>query len=672
MAVNARALPVRPALPVAAAALVALPTYVVAAGLPPSSVAAMLATFALMAFAGIAVLRRALPEERSPLCLFVFGSVAGLLLGRIGLVLAGIVPVLHNHAVLLVSVAAAGVGAVFARDVLRPWTEMDRRELPTLAGACAVVLLLLAPPLSRLGVATERGYAFVAHFNTDLFQHAAVTAELMRGLPPQNPWFVGEALHYYWFFHLWPAALAALTGIPARDAILVTIPVTVVLFVAALALLLRAYVPARLPRYFGIGLGLVAYSYIGLLVVVRLVAPRLLDLAPKYFTGEYTLLSHSWYRDLLYEPHAVTALTALLFALYLDRAPVPRPGISVLVGLALGTTVMTDSFIGVIGLASFAVVYAWRFLRDGRRRWPALLTAATIVIVLAGALALHVFPTSRGAVGPGPHPILKFAPAYLLLDLGPILIFGVTGLVLVALRSRLRDHGLLMAVLLVSLAVSFLVIVPLDPNTALRKGLKTLQIPLVVFAAEAANAYLARPRPRWLSAAAVAVVLAGAVTLVTDISQYVDVRGRTAMPTTYLSADEVDALEWIRRHTPPDSVFQVVSEVRPGSRFRDTAGSLVCTFGERRTLSGDYKAPELFHVDLGTIARRRARLEQMFLARDPEVVRSVLRDLGPDYLYMDDRKPGPVELLRELATTGTVKEIYTANHIHILAVSSRK
>ncbi|HEY3066253.1 MAG TPA: DUF2298 domain-containing protein [Methylomirabilota bacterium] len=666
-----RTLPV-PALPVAGVVLVALPTYVVAAGLPPSSVAAMLVTFALMAFAGIAVLRRALPDERSPLCLFVFGSVLGLLLGRVGLILAGIVPALHSHALLFVSVAAAVVGAVFARDTVRPWTEADRREFPVLACVCAVMLLLLTPPLSRLGVATERGYAFVAHFNTDLFQHAAVTAEVMRGLPPQNPWFVGEALHYYWFFHLWPASLASLTGVPARDAILVTIPVTVVLFVAALALVLRAHVTARLPRYFGIGLGLVAYSYIGLLVVVRLVAPRLLDLAPKYFTGEYTLLSHSWYRDLLYEPHAVTALAALLFALYLDRAPGPRPGASILVGLALGTTVMTDSFIGVIGLASFGLVYAWRFVRDPRRRWPALLTLATIVTVLAGALALHVFPTSRGAVAPGPHPIFKFAPAYLLVDLGPILIFGVIGLALIAARSRIREHGLLVAILLVSLAVSFLIIVPLDPNTALRKGLKTLQIPLVVFAAEGAAAYLVGRRRRWLSAAAGMVVLAGAVTLVTDISQYIDVRGGSAMPTTYLSADEADALEWVRRNTPPGAVFQVVSEVRPGSRYRDTAGSLVCTFGERRTLSGDYKAPEMFQVDAATIARRRARLEEMFLARDPDVVRAVLHDLGPDYLYMDDRKPGPVEPLRELETTGALKEIYSANHIHILAVSSRK
>jgi hypothetical protein len=639
-----------PALPVAAAALVAFPTYVAAAGLPPGSVATMLATFALMALAGITVLRRVLPEERSPLCLLVFGSVAGLLLGRVALVLAGVVPVFHGHGLLLVTLMAAATAAVLARGAIIPWPEEDRRELPILAGACAMVLLLLAPPLSRLGAPTEHGYAFVSHFNTDFFQHTAVTAELTRGLPPQNPWFAGEALHYYWFFHLWPAALAALTGVPARDAILLTMPVTAVLFVAALALFIRTYVAARLPRYFGMALGLLAYSFIGLLVIVRVLLPRLLDLAPKYFTPEYTLLSHSWYRDLLYEPHAVTALTALLFALYLDRVPPPRP---------------------VIGLGSFGLIYAWRLVREPARRWPAVLTGATIVLVLAAARALEVFPTSRGAVAPGPHPIAKFAPLYLLIDIGPILIFGLIGLLLVAIRSRLRGHELLIAMLVLSLAVSFLAIVPLDPNTALRKGLKTVQIPFVVLAAEAAAAYLVARRRWWLSAAGALVVLVGAVSVATDIAQYVDVHGRSAMPATFLSADELDALEWVRRHTPPDAVFQVVSEVRPGSRFRDTAGSLVCTFGERRTLSGDYKAPELFQVDRAKIARRRARLEEMFVARDPETVLAVLRDIQPDYLYMDDRRPGPVALVRSLAATGAIKEAYTAHHIHVLEVPRR-
>jgi hypothetical protein len=62
----------------------------------------------------------------------------------------------------------------------------------------------------------------------------------------------------------------------------------------------------------------------------------------------------------------------------------------------------------------------------------------------------------------------------------------------------------------------------------------------------------------------------------------------------------------------------------------------------------------------------------MFLAREPEAIVDVLRDLKPDYLYMDDRKPGPVTLLRSLVGTGLIEEAYTANHIHVLEVSPRR
>jgi hypothetical protein len=57
------------------------------------------ATFSAMAYAGLVFLRRALPSEDSRLSLLVFGAVIGLMLGRVGLILAGFVPakVIDDH-----------------------------------------------------------------------------------------------------------------------------------------------------------------------------------------------------------------------------------------------------------------------------------------------------------------------------------------------------------------------------------------------------------------------------------------------------------------------------------------------------------------------------------------------------------------------------------------------
>ncbi len=43
---------------------------------------------------------------------------------------------------------------------------------------------------------------------------------------PENPYFAGQTLHYYWFYHLWPAAIIDLSGVTARSAVALTLPAT--------------------------------------------------------------------------------------------------------------------------------------------------------------------------------------------------------------------------------------------------------------------------------------------------------------------------------------------------------------------------------------------------------------------------------------------------------------
>ncbi len=659
-------------MPIAAGGwLISLTTFCLAGRVSPLAALVVAATFSAMTYAGVVMLRRVLPAEQSKLCLIVFGAILGLMLGRAGLLLAGLVPALHAVGLLLVSILSLVLALLLKRApaLPSPGIEEDKREWVWLAGVAALVLLLMSPAYWGVGRLTERGYAFVAHFNTDFLQHAAAAAELTRGIPPQNPWFSGERLHYYWFYHLWPAAVASLTGVSARDALVLTIPPTVMLFLGALTLTVRADVPARWPRFFGIGLGVFAYSYVGVLFLIRQVSPALLERIPT--RTDYTFLSHSWYRDFLYEPHAVTALTQLLLVLYLDRATrrSATPMASVLLGLALGLTAMTDSFIGFIGLCWFASVSLWRFVRDEDGRLHLILPFAAAAVTLGGAVALGMFPLSAGVITLHFHPIAKVAPLYLLVDLGPLFLFGIAGLAVVIAGGRVGERGLVLALAPPAILVAFLLVVPLDPNTALRKGIKVLQLPLVVLAADACAVYLMRPRNRQLTAACLAAVALGVVTLGTDVFQYVDLLGKRSQPATYLSVAEMDALDWMRTHTPRNAVFQELHEVRPGRTFFDTAGSIISTFGERRTLSGDYKAPELFQVPRSKLEARRRELERLFIAPDTRAARRVLQDLSPDYLYVDERQPGSVAAIRQLQSLGVLKESYRVNGIHIFKVN---
>src|SRR6185295_16242442 len=85
--------------------LIALLTFGLAAHVSPLGALMVIATFLAMAYAGVVCLSRALPSEQSKLSLLVFGAVLGLMLGRVGLIVTGLIGAIHTAGLLLVSVA---------------------------------------------------------------------------------------------------------------------------------------------------------------------------------------------------------------------------------------------------------------------------------------------------------------------------------------------------------------------------------------------------------------------------------------------------------------------------------------------------------------------------------------------------------------------------------------
>ena len=107
------------------------------------------------------------------------------------------------------AVLSAGLGLVVMR-----WTERraEQNETPGRAawlvgfGLAAVVAALVVPiPWLREGA--------------DAWFHTAVVAEIERaGIPPQDPYFAGMPLQYFWFYHVALVALRIATGLSAPDA----------------------------------------------------------------------------------------------------------------------------------------------------------------------------------------------------------------------------------------------------------------------------------------------------------------------------------------------------------------------------------------------------------------------------------------------------------------------
>ncbi|MFX1519687.1 MAG: hypothetical protein ACFFCD_07190 [Promethearchaeota archaeon] len=80
----------------------------------------------------------------------------------------------------------------------------------------SILLLLVGIPHLLLGVSSDNGYMFSAPWQRrDVFWHISLSEEIMRGVPPGNPYFAGASFVVYtWFFHLHFALTSLLSDIP--------------------------------------------------------------------------------------------------------------------------------------------------------------------------------------------------------------------------------------------------------------------------------------------------------------------------------------------------------------------------------------------------------------------------------------------------------------------------
>lgn len=659
--------------------LTAVLTFGAAARVAPMAILAGALLFGAMATAGTAIFARVIPSDRSGLELWVFGSVLGLAMGRVALVVASLL--LGNGASSVWTVVGGFIvmaALVHGRRERGLWlTPDDQLELPGLAVIACCILLTTAVAYHGVGRATAAGYAFVPYFNWDFLQHVSTTAELARAVPPENPCFAGERLQYYWLYHLWPAAIERLTGVTARDALVGSLPFNNLLFAAALTLIVRRIVPDRRARTVAVLAGVMSYSYIGLLFLATHLGPHLLRVPNlSHSASGYSQLSHSWFRDFLYEPHAVSAMTGLLTAVFVRRWTTGRASVwaGAIAGFCLACAFWTDAFVGLLGCLWYAAVTLYGVIRNrgaGELR-GAMACGVAASAIIGSAIGLGALPLRGHLLGLGLHPTTKVAPLYLTIELGPLFLLGAWGVFVAAFQrgTSPRTAGTMILLIAICLAFAFLVRNPQEPNIVLRKSIKVVQIPLVIFAAIAIGWTLdaGRRRRRAVAHATMWVILlAGTITLATDLRAYTALSGTHVPPTSYVSSDEMEMLSWIRKSAPADAVVQDVSEVRPGRSRMDTWDLTIPALAERRALFANYTQPYIFNVGAGRIDDRRRRLEAVYQAPSSATLRTALEDLPPCWLYVHDDDGSPVAAaVGELRREGYLSEVHRAGAVSLL------
>lgn len=609
---------------------------------------------------GLLLLRAVAGPAAGWLPVLAFGPFVGFglsSLALLGLWLAGG----HGTWTLLASPALVLALVPLARRLQGRWRLPVTMPGDRLALAALVLMLplVVGAPFAHVGGELRVGKAYRAYFTADYVWRRAVIAELAKGdVLPRNPFYIDDALHYYWLPHL-STAVTYRNGHADLDELLLTHSVLIdACFLAFLYGLARWFVSAPAAAALGVVTVVLCTSYEGLHAIWEIRqngAPLALlrgvnvDAITRWRLGGMPI--DGLQRVLFYQPHHAIGY-GLGFLGVLAVAGRDRrfdPVAFAIAGGLLGLSTLVSSFAGLMLTAVAALWEACSVLR-WREWWRASahLAAAAFPLALAAALvtALQYVDTGGSIITVGANRL-----AFHRVLASTALSFGPT-LVIAALAAwafwRARDgNALVFAALWVTCAF-FYFWVDIRDHQDVYVGWRVGHLWFIASAALAAVAYhwMARLAPgRRLVAVLLvaAAVLPALSTSAIDIYNTQDVYNWAQGPgfawTLVLPPEELEALAWIKAHTPPRAVFQVDAVARDVESW-----AFMPAFAERRLAVG-------LPISMVPLHKYRAGARQatwIFEVDSAETAHALAVKYGIDYLYVGtpERRAHPLAQAR--------------------------
>ncbi len=523
-------------------------------------------------------------------------------------------------------------------DVVRPWiaaTTPLRRAPPAVFVILIATLLLLAPTLA-IGPTPDGGETRVKGW--DLNNHLAIAESIAaRGLPPLNPFLKSDSpFYYHTFFHILVGAVQVIAGEGAHPYLLISI---ITLLLAAVFLSTFHRVVSELTGDDRLALfSLPMVSLVGGFDLIPMIGRFLLDEGgigspARFFLRHWNvdgwvsnrgMLVPSFFASFYWVPHAVAAMVVFLLALLYLRRTETGTGSLAAAGACLASMAGYNGYVALGGAAILVLLRfpdLVRFLSSRFRIGRDILLRSALAGSLALLLGLPVLALYVGKGGgtgkfrwarPGP-----LVPLQLILEFGPALILGLTGLI-AAWRGEERRGALTPFCLMgaVSLPTLCLVASTGENNDLAMRMSMFLWICLAVFGGLVLNR-LFPPEPVPAPAARLTRVAALATLGLGFLSVAWFAMGATVAKPT-LPPDEVAAGRWIRSRIPSGGLVQ-------GSPLRDSP-ELVYLSGHPAALS-DTWAGRLFYAEPEDYARRMASLQEALSTSNPAVACAILQSL---------------------------------------------
>jgi hypothetical protein len=592
--VNARSAPILLAAAACIAAFAAVAT--------PATLAFGLVSQAVFIAPGILILR-ALAPGQGWLPIAAFGPLVGQALGYLVMTLLWVAGG-RGPWLLLATPLIVAAFIVPARRMQGRWRLPHTQPGDAIALAFLAILvpLIVGLPFAHVGEITADGQAYRAYFTADYVWRRAVVIELAKGAPlPINPYFTGDALHYYWMPHVLSGVQYRFAGAwAALDELLLIRSISIDLFLAAFLYgMVRLFGAQPWSAACGVGFVLLSTSFEGIYALFDYSLKNVpfsevknlnIDAISRwYFQG---IPIDGLQRLLFYQPHHIVGYTIGLIGLVAlaVRERAIDPAAFFVSGLCLGLSVAISSFAGLMVTVA-AMLYEGLLVLRGRewRRGIGHAVAAAIPLALSVGLVFALRYVDQGGsvveVAVNRVAVHQFVWVTLL-SCGPVLI--VAALAIPALMPGGRGIAVLGA--LAASCVFFYFFVNVrdhqDVYVGWRVGHFMFMAAAVVIAVLLEHVHKSTSTWQPVQLAAIALAfLAGLPTTIIDIYNTQDITNHNQAPgfrwTLMLRPDELQAFDWIQKNTRPDALFQV----DPLARDSETWAYLPA-FAERRMAIG--------------------------------------------------------------------------------------
>jgi hypothetical protein len=538
---------------------------------------------------------------------------------------------------------------------IRPFTNAPSFHFWHFIPLVLILLTLVYFPFNNLGKETPSGFAYRA-YAADILKHFSITNAITNHkVPPENPYFKGATLHYYWMPYALPSLIMTVNGDTQKAVLAFSITIDFLLLGAIFVLIFSTFKNKNIISAYFLTLAPILFlSFEGFyLLFFKLHFFKLQNFLP--LTTGYNIdgLTRWWWntpqidtllRTVIYTPQAASSLGFFICYLHL-RKKTDSP--LFLSPLLLIFSLFSNLLVG----SAFAIYYGCHFLYQAIMTWKKRLPLKPIrrqffltILFLAAAfvilIVLGVIIQSGNKFVFQPLSFTALQP-FLFLNLGMLLVIGLTAGLLAA-----KKEPYLIASLVILIIISTIRIQGFTSDISLK-----LSLPLAVILTLATAEWLQKlpgKIRKWTALSFFVLCLPGIFSSAIDIYNSADITNRQF--TVYLPRAEMLMMRWARKALPQDSVVQDYPAARQGD------SSNIPTFMARQTYAGDVINGRLFFIADDAYYRRMEDLKTILA--DLPARQSDLKKAGMDYLFWGENEQKAFHYIPKMKVAKRIQNIY--------------